>query len=245
MDVNFRATGRLAALVVAGSLLLAAGAAQAQGEEAKFPAISGSAAFVSDYRFRGISFSNRDPAVQAFIQMTTEPGFFVSLWGSSIANFNGATTEVDVTGGWSGPVGPLTGTVGVIGYLYPGGTNTDIVEFFGTLSGTAGPATLTAGINWAPEQNNLARSDRYIFGSAAVGIPNSPITLKAALGHEKGSLVIDVGNKATSKFDWMLGADVAVLGMTVGLSYVGNDLPNKSQNATARDAIVIALTASF
>jgi uncharacterized protein (TIGR02001 family) len=239
-----KARTALRAVLLVGALA-APGGAWAQDEET-FPKISGSAAFVSDYRFRGISFSDRDPAVQASIQLTTKPGFFIGAWGSSIAEFNGSTTEIDVYGGWSGPLGPLTATVGIYGYLYPGGTDTDVVELYGTLAGSFGPATLTVGLNWAPEQDNLATSSRYAFASLAVGIADTPLTMKATLGHERGALVVDGSGQTTQKLDYLVGVDLAFKGLVFGAAYVGNDMPAKNEfNQLAKDQFVVSLTAPF
>jgi uncharacterized protein (TIGR02001 family) len=238
-----------------GALLLAAAAfpmaAHAQEAEAE-PAlkISGSAAFVSDYRFRGISFSDLDAAVQPFIQLTTAPGIFVSLWGSSISDFNGATTEIDVTAGWTGAIAGLTTTAGVIGYLYPGGTDTDIFEFFGSVGIPLGPVTATFGLNWAPDQGNLSRSNRYAFGTLTAGIPDTPITLKGTLGNERGSLVIDDSGTVTHKWDWLIGADLTWEALTFGIAYVGNNLTNNRVdgvrfNRTAQETVVFSVTAAF
>lgn len=238
-------TGRAAAFLAAAAILASAGAAYA--EEESYPKIGGSATFVSDYRFRGVSFSNLDPAVQAGIDLTTKSGFFVGMWGSSIADFNGATTEVDLFAGWSGDLGPLTATVGVTGYFYPGGTDTDIVEFFGSLEGTAGPATVTVGLNWAPDQDNLGRSSRYAFASLGVAIPETPLTLKASMGHERGGLVADASPiGTTNKFDWMLGVDAAVGPLTLGVAYIGTDIPHKKLwNETSKNGFVFSVSAAF
>ncbi|MGL6044146.1 MAG: TorF family putative porin, partial [Sandaracinobacteroides sp.] len=227
-------TGRGYSLV-AGALLLAAAAmptaALAQEAEAEDSLkISGSAAFVTDYRFRGISFSDLDAAVQPFIQLTTAPGLFVSLWGSSISDFNGATTEVDITAGWTGSLAGLSTTVGVIGYLYPGGSNTDTVELFGSVGIPLGPVTTTFGLNWQPDQSNLTRSNRYVFGTVAAGIPGAPITLKATLGNERGGLVVDQTGDKTSKWDWLIGADLSWKALTLGVAYVGTDLSTANIN---------------
>lgn len=250
--------------LVAGALMLAAtalptAASAQEAEKEDAIKITGSAAFVSDYRFRGISFSDLDPAVQPFIQLTTAPGLFVSLWGSSIADFNGATTEIDVTGGWTGSVVGLNTTVGVIGYLYPGGSNTDTVELFGSVGIPLGPVTTTFGVNWQPDQKNLSRSNRYFFGTVSGGIPGIPITLKATLGNERGGLVVDQTGDKTSKWDWLIGADLTWKALTLGVAYVGTDLSTRNinlagddetpavgrANRTAKDTVVVSLTAAF
>jgi len=237
------------ALMVAAIAMPAAAKAE---DEPSFPKISGTAAFVSDYRFRGVSLSNRDPAVQASIQLTTKPGFFIGAWGSSIAEYgatedsSGATTEIDLYGGWSGPLGPMTATVGVYSYLYPGGTNVDAFEFYGTLAGSFGPATLTVGLNWAPDQSNLSRSSRYVFGALGVAIPGTPLTFKTSIGHERGAFVVDGTGSTTNKFDYLLGVDLTWKMLTFGVGYSGNDLPDKSNvNTYAKNSFFVSLTAAF
>jgi uncharacterized protein (TIGR02001 family) len=255
MRINFKMghIKMVSALASATLLAILASPVQAQDEE-EFPKITGSAAFVSDYRFRGISFSDLDPAVQGFIQLTTKPGFFVSAWGSSISDFNGANTEIDVTGGWAGVLGGLNTSFGVIGYLYPGGTGTDTVELFGSVGIPLGPVTATFGLNWQPDQKNLTRSNRYAFGTIAAAIPGAPITLKATLGNERGGLVVDQTGQSSDKWDWLIGADLTWKALTLGVAYVGTDLATPRftdedgsfrANRTAQDTVVVSLTAAF
>lgn len=243
--------------VLAGALMLGAlwapTAAVAQEEE-KAVTVSGNVAFVSDYRFRGISYSDLDPAVQGGITLSTKPGFFIGAWGSSIADFNGATTEIDITAGWAGALAGLNLSAGGIYYAYPGGTDTNIFEFFGTVGVPLGPVTATFGLNWAPDQGNLSRSSRYAFGTLSAGIPNTPITLKATLGNERGALVVDESGSTTSKWDWLIGADVTWEMLTFGVAYVGNDLTNRTitdefdsfrANRLAKDTVTFSVTAAF
>ena len=44
---------------------------------------------VSDYRFRGISLSNKDPAFQPSVTVTHKSGAYASVWGSNIADNGG------------------------------------------------------------------------------------------------------------------------------------------------------------
>lgn len=218
-------------LALAAAVGLAA-AAPGRAQEADKPVtFSGEATFVSDYRFRGISLSNRDPAVQAGLEMSTKPGFFVGLWGSSIAEFNGATAEIDLYGGWTGSLDIVSATIGIIGYLYPGGANTDYYELYGELGVTLGPAELTVGLNVAPDQGNLSRSNRYLVFGGSVGIPDTPVTLKGSLGFERGGLVVDETNRTSKKTDWLIGADFAFEPLTIGIAYIGNDLPRRFAGA--------------
>jgi len=249
-------SGQLAAMLAAGGMLVAATAASGQEPTGAVKAftLSGNATFVSDYRFRGVSLSNKKPAVQAGINLNHKSGLFGSIWGSSIDNFNGATTEIDLTGGWSGSLGDFTPTVGLIAFLYPGGTRTNYFELFASIGATLGPASLTLGLNFSPEQENVLRSDRYIYGAVSAAIPDTPLTAKASLGFERGGLVADETGQNSVKTDWLIGLDATFDPITVGVAYVGSDLPStfpiqplqgQRANSGAGDGIVLTLTASF
>lgn len=240
IDTAIRAT--LLGALLAGT----ATAAAAQDEAARGPTFTGTAAFVSDYRYRGVSLSNRDPAVQASIQLNTKAGFFAGAWGSSIANYGGATTEIDLYGGWTGPLGPFTATVGVYSYVYPGGNGVDTYEVYGSLARTFGPVTATVGVNFAPDQRNLNRSSRYAFLNVAAAIPDTPVTLKANIGHEQGSFVVDNTGQTTKKFDYLVGVDYKWKVLVIGVAYIGNDLPSRSVfNDNAKNRFVASVTAAF
>lgn len=243
--------------VLAGALMLGALAAPTAAiaeEEEKALTISGNVAFVSDYRFRGISYSDLDPALQGGITLEHKSGFFIGAWGSSIADFNGSTVEMDITAGWAGTLAGLDISGGGLFYTYPGGTDTNIVELFGTVGVPLGPVTATFGLNWAPSQDNLDRSNRYAFGTLSAGIPNTPITLKATLGNERGGLVADESGSTTSKWDWLVGADVTWEMLTFGVAYVGSDLTGRTitdgdysfrANRAAKDTVTFSVTAAF
>ena len=62
--------------------------------------ISANVALVSDYKFRGISQSNENPAIQGGFDYAFNNGFYVGTWGStvdfdSVGDFNGSL-ELDV-----------------------------------------------------------------------------------------------------------------------------------------------------
>ena len=74
--------------------------------------LSFNAGVVSDYRYRGISQSRLDPAVQGGVDYADKSGFYVGAWGSSIkwikdANGGNAPVEVDLYGGYKGAVGDV------------------------------------------------------------------------------------------------------------------------------------------
>jgi len=225
-------------------------AAPSDRATATVPRISGSLSLVSDYRFRGLSRTDIGPALQPFVQLDTRPGIFASAWASNVSSLNGATAEVDISAGWSGTIGAFNSSAGVIGYLYPGATRADTVELFGWIGLPIGPVTTSLGVNWSPDQANLGRSNRYAFAGLSAAMPGRPITLKANVGNERGGLVQDQTGRTTTKWDWQVGASYSASAVTLGVAYVGTDLPARDAlgnrtNRLGQDGVVFSFSALF
>src|ERR1051325_9913354 len=84
-------TGARILAAAAAALLWTASAAAAD--------LSGEAGVVSDYRYRGVSLSNGNPALQASVTLEHNSGLYATAWGSTLGH--GTQTEVDFTGGYS------------------------------------------------------------------------------------------------------------------------------------------------
>ena len=114
-------------LTAAAIALLPAAPAFAQ-EETSPITVSGSAALVSDYRFRGVSQTDEEMAVQAGITISHESGLYAGTWASNLAGwgtFGGSNMELDLFAGYSFPIGGTASLdVGLTWYMYPGGADT-------------------------------------------------------------------------------------------------------------------------
>ncbi len=218
--------------------------------------VSGSAAIASDYRFRGVSQSDGEMAVQGGITVAHDSGLYAGTWASSLAGwgtFGGANIELDLIGGYRTKLsGDATLDIGLTWYLYPGGADTtDFAEPHVRLTGTTGPATLTAGIAYAPRQRAIGKwyetgtdaaagvynrrgasdDNLYLSGDGALAVAGTPFTLKAHVGHSRGQ--DGLGPNATAVaptgayWDWSLGADATWRTLTVNLAYVDTDISNR------------------
>ncbi len=193
---------------------------------------------VSDYRFRGVSLSGEEPAVQGSIELDHRSGLYAGAWASTLGDA-GPDGEVDIYGGWSKSLGLTTVDVGVLGYLFLDGSDRNRVELYGSLGWELGPATATFGVNYAPDQKNVGGTDNlYLYGNLGAGIPNTPVTLRAHLGYEDGGLVRSGGDK----LDWSIGADYRLGRFTLGAAYVDTDVRGLD---AADPTIVLSLAASF
>ena len=244
--------------IIAAMLLLASAApALAQADPPKPITVTGSVGLVSDYRFRGVSQSDQNLAVQGGATIAHQSGLYASFWGSNLAGwgtFGGGNMELDLVAGYKLPVGGGTLDVGATWYMYPGGfNNTDFIETYAKLSGTVGPASLTAGVAFAPKQQALGaysstgaiaasgvydnegdkNTNLYLWGDISAGVPSTGLTVKAHLGYSNGNK--GLGPFATSVaptgeyVDWLAGVDYVIPGMplTLGVAYTDTNISNR------------------
>lgn len=117
---------KLALMMMTACLIFALGPVRAD--------FTGTLAATSEYMFRGIE-TSQGAAVQGSLTGALDSGFYAALWGSNIDET--FSTELDVYGGWTGDVGPVTLDVGAIQYLFLETNednaidNTDYLEIYG------------------------------------------------------------------------------------------------------------------
>ena len=233
---------KLASISVAMSAMALSAPAFAQDEAAEEAAgpitLSGGVAVVSDYRFRGVSLSDKDFAVQPYLTVKHESGLYAGVWGSNLAENAGDDVEVDLYAGFSGGE-DLTYDIGATYYLYPGVSSFNYVEFTGKLGSTVGPATVGVQLSYVPSQDNTGNNDNIYYGTnATVAIPNTPISIVGSMGIEDGAFT--AGNE---KVDWSLGLTAAVSGFTLGASYV--DTNRRSVFAFKDSAAGVVFSVSY
>lgn len=247
--------GLVAASLVASATLFATPALADETDPPAALTISGNVTGVSDYRWRGISYSGGDFALQGSIQVNHSSGFYVGTWGSSLEqdplDIYGSA-EVDIYGGWSGSIASgITADVGVTWYTYPNGTNPALsgnyIEPYASLSTTLGPASAKLGINYAPKQDALGGDDNtYIYGELGAGVPGTPVSLNAHLGYTSGALSPNRLTAVSSDggWDYSVGATAVVAkNLSVGVSYVGVD--GASIGGFSDDTVVASVKLSF
>jgi uncharacterized protein (TIGR02001 family) len=238
-------------------LLLATAATPAFAQDAEAESgpitVSGGVTLVSDYRFRGLSLSDEDFAVQPTITVSHESGFYAGVWGSNLDDTPlYGEVEVDLYAGYNTDIAEGTNfDIGLIYYWYPDGDsaagNSDYFEILSKISHDIGPVTATGTVGYSWEQSSLGDDDNlYLSLGLSTAIPNTPITLVGSVGYTDGALgaLASGGNY----LDWALGADVAVGPATVGVRYVDTDIESSGIPAvdTLYDsAIIFSLGFSF
>jgi uncharacterized protein (TIGR02001 family) len=101
-------------LIAAGLLGIAATASAGE--------VSATVTAVSDYDFRGVSLSAKDPALQASLDFAADNGFYAGVWASNLdygSDVDG-DIEVDLYAGFAGETGSGMGwDAGIVWYTYP------------------------------------------------------------------------------------------------------------------------------
>ncbi len=225
----------LPALLAASALPGLAQTAPAAEPEFSF---SGNLGVLSDYRFRGISQTNKKPAVQGGIDFAHSSGLYLGNWNSNVdsAGFSGANIEMDFYGGWKHSFGDVGLDLGVIYYYYPGSGQggafkVDNTELY--VGGSWGPLALKYsyavsdffGVPGTSGAYYVQLSGNHDFGNG--------FGVNASVGYQGGlkngdpgysSCVTEFdGQVSCSITDYKLGGTYTIQGWVLGLAYVATN----------------------
>lgn len=198
--------------------------------------LSANVGMVSDYRYRGVSLSDRGPALQGGADLVGKH-FFVGTWASSIAEYGGTNVEIDVYGGLQGGSDRFGWTAGAYAYLYPGGEDVNYVEAIASAETYIGPVTLGLEAAHAPRQDNVDVANTYLGASGSFDA-GSGFGVRVRGGYEDGFY--------DGKWDWEVGASYTRGPLAASLSYVDTDHGGPDQEGRlAAGGIVASLLATF
>ncbi len=227
---------------------------------------------VNDYRFRGVSQSRFDAALQGGVDYAYNPlGLYVGTWASTIKWIkDGVNTvnpgtgkggvEIDVYGGKKGDIGAgFTYDVGGLYYYYPsnnyssvGNKNANTFELYGQVGYGVSYFKVSQALTTAFGTVNSKNSRYYDFGvnpELAGGV-----ILNLHVGHQ--TVAGGQGSVSNSKFsynDWKIGISKTfddLAGITAGIALVGTDLPDGSSTTPegknlGRSGLVVSLAKTF
>lgn len=205
---------------------------------------SANVAITTDYRFRGISQTTEDPALQGGFDYSYTPfGFYAGVWASNLdfaeptfdtgsgAVKDTADLEIDFYGGFSGALPNGIGwDIGGLYYAYPGSdtftyaNDYDYFEVYGSLSYDFGSFNVDGGVNYSPDY--FAESDDavYVYGDVGVPLPIAELALSGHVGHQ---WIDDNATFGTPDYtDWIIGLSRDIGPFTFDVSYVDTDLSN-------------------
>ena len=191
------------------------------------------AAFTTDYILRGISQSNRKPAVQAYFEgrYTINDMFqiYAGVWGSSVASYL-ANAEIDPNAGVRFTFGQFGLDLGYVYYYYPDGTSIpgtgygSFGEFYAKPSFkfndwlTIG-GVITGGNNFNNGYLIAGSTTAYFYaGNASITLPWQPAGISIALNPEIGRQVYECTG-CTSYTWWNVGLVLNYKAVTLDLRY--------------------------
>jgi uncharacterized protein (TIGR02001 family) len=229
--------------VIAGLTAAALGSGLAQAAEPASPhTLTGNFGIFSQYIFRGLTQTDKEPAIQGGFDYAHSGGFYAGTWGSNIswlrdygAYSSGASLELDIYGGYKGTIGKTDFgyDVGLLYYWYPGTrapgvTKADTLELYGALSWKWLSAKLSYVIS--DEAFGVANADGtyYLDLTATYPIPNSKLTLIGHYGMQKftGTQASGAKNDDLASYDdWKIGVNYGLpKDFTVGLFVTGTSM---------------------
>jgi uncharacterized protein (TIGR02001 family) len=192
---------------------------------------------VSDYRFRGISLSDKDPAFQPSVTVSHESGFYGSVWGSNVADNDGDDIEIDLIAGYATTLGTFDVDVNATFYAYPGADDLNYWEFIGTVSHAVGPATIGGTFAYTPEQDDtMPKRGIYYAINGELPIGETGIALTASFGIEDNAFY-------DNKRDWSLGVSAEVFGFSLGAAYV--DTSHTGGDPLGKAGVVVSIGRAF
>lgn len=214
----------------------------------------------SDYRFRGISQTRLDPAVQGGIDFTHKSGFYLGAWASNIkwikdAGGKNSNAEIDLYGGYRGTVSDLGYDLGVLTYVYPSHrgflpVNPETTEIYGAL--TYGPVTAKYSHAVSNAFGNASSKDSGYLEAAATFELGKGWSVAPHIGHQR--IAGSPGGVSNSKFSY---ADYSLAvnydfgnGLVASATAIGTDAKKGSYvtlagKNTGRDGLVLGLKYSF
>jgi len=187
-----------------------AASAPAQTGAEKRGGLSANVELVSDYRFRGVSLSNRKPALQAGMEYEHQSGFLFGGWGSNIAENEGADIELDLYAGYSGSAAGVAYSVTAFKYFYPGASRLNYVELQSKVAAPLGPAHGWLELAFTPSQRN---ADQNIYTAAGISYDGPyDVTFHAKGGRENGAY--------RSKWDYEVGLTRSIQRVSLRAAFV-------------------------
>jgi uncharacterized protein (TIGR02001 family) len=197
-------------LVTAGALLALAGAAHAD--------FSVTPTVASDYDFRGISQTAKDPAFQLGATYSHESGFYASVWGSNV-DFGGSKPDVEldyILGFAGGDSEASFGyDIGAVYYTYVSAGSVNYPEIYAGIS----KGWFSGKVWYSPDVADT--TSWYTEANGSFPLPQD-FSLSAHLGYSFGNYWDSLDSKYV---DWSVGVARSFGNFDASLKYIdGSDL---------------------
>jgi uncharacterized protein (TIGR02001 family) len=188
-------------------------------------------AFTNDYRLRGISQTDRQAAIQGYVEgdYTVTPWLtlYAGMWGSNVDGF--ASSEFDFSGGGRFSYSIFGLDVGYVYYEYPnptGGTNISYGEFYAKPSVKVTDwLSFNGQVVGGDNFGNGGNSAWYYAGGAVVTLPQfMPMGITTSLSANAGyqTYAAAIGN--TDYWNWDAGVTFGYKAVSLDLRYIDTNI---------------------
>lgn len=203
---------------------------------------SANVTLASDYSFRGVSQTTRDPAIQGGFDLAWDSGLYVGTWSSNVS-FGTTSQELDLYVGYGGEINDdVSFDVNYVRFEYPGdGANLDYNEIGGSVSFQ----DFTFGLGYSNEYFALDDVDwLYPNVGYSLALPSD-----ASLDFHLGMSIVDdnsagdwVGSFGDEEvIDWSITYTIPVSGIDIGLAVVGTDVSKSDCFGGSKDCSTRAI----
>lgn len=208
---------------------LVAGAMSVQAQDTN---ISANVNLINDYKFRGISQTDRGRALQGGFDYNHESGAYAGVWASSIEFAD--NIAMNYYAGLTGNVTDAVGyDVGVLVFEYPGQSSINTVEVYGALD----YAGLTGKLSYTDNYfGTRGRAYYWEFGYGTELVQNLNLDLHVGVTDAKKNLF---GNK-NEYVDYGVSLSTSAIGLDLSVGWIDTNLNrgNCGSNACGSRVIV-------
>ncbi|MBF0177645.1 MAG: hypothetical protein HQL63_12480 [Magnetococcales bacterium] len=253
----------LLGLAVAG--MAAAPSVQAETKAGDFT-VTSNVSLTSDYVWRGISQTDRDPALQGGFKVSHDLGLYVGVWGSNVDFDGGAPAvdgglphlEVDINGGFAKEFSNgMSVDVGYLHYAYPGSAarmGSAFGEYYLGLGYKIAGVGLTTKYSFSPDFSGAAdaagnlvgsQSASYVEGQADYEFPEK-IKASAHYGYSFGDY-FKIPSSSKGYGDYRIGLSREFVGLDFGVNLYGTDGDGKNYALPrlTKDRVVLSVSKTF
>jgi uncharacterized protein (TIGR02001 family) len=182
----------------------------------------------SDYRTRGISQTQNDPAAQFGLTLQHASGLYAGAWTSNVDFGFGIPTrqEVDYYAGWYWQASDAVSLdLGYIKYVYPKASEFDLGEYYAILSAYG----FKLGTYYSNDAGNLFGEDQdtlYSYVGYGTTLPlEVGLQLRYGRVDFKDPMFMSAAGRPSDDYrEWEVKLTRELLGVTWGLSYIDTDL---------------------
>jgi len=203
--------------------------------------VTGTIGAVSDYDFRGVSLSAKDPALQGSIDYAHDSGFYVGAWGSNIdyGDDVDGDIEVDLYAGFANQINDDLGyDVGLVYYTYPG---SDDIEDYPELYAGLTYKWLEVKQWYSNDYGGLDVDAFYTEANGTFELPAN-FSLGVHLGYNYGDAFEDF-----EYLDYSIGVGYTLSHFDVGLKYVDNDMDDQTESDVfnSEGRVILSVSTTF